>query len=123
MRNALREDVRNSPELDAIARRDRLIAAAAWKGEIVIRTRREGNGAILDVIDNGIGMTEQVKANCLETHFSTKRDNALYEGHAAGMGLGLSFVAVVLEHHRATLVIDSSPRKGMTFRILFPIAG
>jgi signal transduction histidine kinase len=123
MRNALREDVRNSPELDAIARRDRLIAAAAWKGEIVIRTRREGNGAILDVIDNGIGMTEQVKANCLETHFSTKRDNALYEGHAAGMGLGLSFVAVVLEHHRATLVIDSSPRKGTTFRILFPIAG
>lgn len=123
MRNALREEVRNTPDLDATVRRDRLIAAAAWKGEIVIRARREGTVAILEVIDNGIGMTDDVKANCLETHFSTKRDNALYEGHAAGMGLGLSFVAVVLEHHRASLAIETAPRQGTSFRISFPVTG
>ena len=50
--------------------------------------------AVLEVRDNGVGMTEEVRRRCTETHFSTKRDNALYEGHSTGMGLGLSFVAV-----------------------------
>src|SRR5581483_12400770 len=87
-----------------------------------LRTRREGDTAILEVRDNGIGMTEEVRANCLRTHFTTKRDNALYEGLSAGMGLGLSFVAVVLEHHGAELEIESEPLKGATFRIRFPLA-
>jgi signal transduction histidine kinase len=66
-------------------------------------------------------MTEEVRKNCLKTHFTTKRDNALYEGYSAGMGLGLSFVAVVLEHHSATLEIESSPLRGTTFRIRIPL--
>jgi signal transduction histidine kinase len=68
-------------------------------------------------------MTEEVRQNCLKTHFTTKRDNALYEGYSAGMGLGLSFVAVVLEHHGAELEIESSPLQGATFRVRMPIAG
>ena len=39
-------------------------------------------------------MTEEVRRRCTETHFSTKRDNAIYEGNSTGMGLGLSFVVV-----------------------------
>ena len=61
-----------------------------------------------------------VRERCLETHFTTKRDNALYEGYNAGMGLGLSFVAVVLEHHQAVLTIESEPLSGTTFVIRFP---
>ena len=72
--------------------------------------------------DNGIGMTAEVRAKCLQTHFTTKRDNALYEGYSAGMGLGLSFVAVVLEHHDATLEIESEPLAGTVFRVRFPLA-
>jgi signal transduction histidine kinase len=103
-------------------RRQALIAAAAWRGRVVLRTRQEDGRAVLEVRDNGIGMTEEVRRRCTETHFSTKRDNALYEGHSTGMGLGLSFVTVVLEHHRATLVIDSTPLHGTTFRVSFPDA-
>ena len=76
----------------------------------------------MEVRDNGIGMSEEVRERCLETHFTTKRDNALYEGYNAGMGLGLSFVAVVMEHHRAVLAIESEPLKGTTFVIRFPQA-
>jgi signal transduction histidine kinase len=122
MRNHLREEARRNPALDAAGRRQKLLEAAAWKGEVVLRTRREGGEAVLEVRDNGIGMTEEVRANCLRTHYTTKRDNALYEGLSAGMGLGLSFVAVVLEHHGATLEIDSAPLKGATFRIRLPLA-
>jgi signal transduction histidine kinase len=103
-------------------RRQALIAAAAWRGEVVLRTRREGERAVLEVRDNGVCMTEEVKRRCTETHFSTKRDNALYAGLSAGMGLGLSFVVVILEHHGAALEIDSEPLRGTTFRVSLPLA-
>jgi hypothetical protein len=101
--------------------REALIAAAAWRGTVVLRTRKEGDKAILEVEDNGIGMTEEVRRRCTETHFSTKRDNALYEGNSTGMGLGLSFVVVILGHHQAALEIQSEPLKGALFRITFPM--
>jgi signal transduction histidine kinase len=125
MRNHLREQAR---KLDSDGagetheRRQALIAAAGWKGEVMLRTRREGDRAILEVIDNGIGMTEHVRRRCTETHFSTKRDNALFAGLSAGMGLGLSFVVVILDHHGAELTISSEPLRGATFRVRFPAA-
>lgn len=76
---------------------------------------------VLEVSDNGIGMSDDVQQLCTQTHFSTKRDNALYEGYNAGMGLGLSFVAVVLDHHSAKLEIDSAPLQGARFRLRFPL--
>jgi signal transduction histidine kinase len=99
-----------------------LIAAAAWKGEVVLRTYRDGDCAVLEVRDNGIGMTEEIRQRCTETHFSTKRNNALFAGLSAGMGLGLSFVLVILEHHQARLTIESAPLQGTIFRVSFPFA-
>jgi signal transduction histidine kinase len=117
MRNLLRQESHNEP--DPEAKKRRIIESASWKGEVTLRVKRNGANAVLEITDNGIGMSDEVLANCLKTHFTTKRDNALYEGYSAGMGLGLSFVAVVLEHHDAKLEIDSHPRKGATFRITF----
>jgi signal transduction histidine kinase len=124
MRNHLRDSARRSPELDVAARRQAVIAAAAWRGRVVVRTGRAGSGeageVVMEVSDNGAGMTEEVRRRCTETHFSTKRDNALYEGHSTGMGLGLSFVVAILEHHQARLEIESVPLQGTTFRVRFP---
>src|SRR5262245_17189652 len=103
------------------AKRQAIIDAAGWKGEIRLRTRRAGARAIVEISDNGIGMTEEVRRRCTETHFSTKRDNALFAGLTAGMGLGLSFVQVILQHHAATLEIEAQPFQGATFRITFPM--
>jgi signal transduction histidine kinase len=126
MRNHLREQARKGGDSresgdGAQQRRQALIAAAAWKGQVWVRTRRQGDKAVLEIDDNGIGMTEEVRRRCTETHFSTKRDNALFAGLSAGMGLGLSFVVMILEHHRATMEIDAEPLRGARFRILFPL--
>jgi signal transduction histidine kinase len=122
MRNHLRNEARRKDDLAPEGRRQALIAAAAWKGSVVLRTRRVDDRAVLEVRDNGIGMTEEVRRHCTETHFSTKRDNAVYEGNSTGMGLGLSFVTVILEHHRAMLEIESQPLEGAVFRVSFPLA-
>jgi signal transduction histidine kinase len=127
MRGHLRDEARKQataarPGADTERVRQAIIAAAAWKGTVVLRTRRVGGRAVLEVRDNGIGMTEEVRRRCTETHFSTKRDNAIYEGHSTGMGLGLSFVTAILEHHGAPLEIESEPLHGATFRVSFPLA-
>jgi signal transduction histidine kinase len=124
MRNHLREQARQHVQSAAsdAAQRQALIAAAAWKGAVVLRTRRQGNRAVLEVQDNGIGMTEEVRRRCTETHFSTKRNNALFAGLSAGMGLGLAFVSVILEHHGGNLEITSQPLQGARFRISLPVA-
>ncbi len=144
MRNHLREDARKkvvsgqwaaagdlafsargmpralSDESEKIIRHE-LIAAAGWMGTVILRTRRQGEKAVLEVEDNGIGMTDEVRRRCTETHFSTKRDNAIYEGNTTGMGLGLSFVVVILGHHQGQLEIESEPLQGALFRILLPL--
>jgi len=119
MRNALREQARSDPKLDVPARQQAVIEAAAWKGLVTLRTRREGDFVVLEVQDNGIGMTEEVRQRCTQTHFSTKRDNALYEGLNSGSGLGLSFVKMVLDHHGATMDVESTPLRGTNFRLRF----
>ncbi len=126
MRNQLREHARKetgagTTPLDA-PRRQALIAAAGWKGRVVLRTRRTDGRAVLDVEDNGIGMTEDVRQRCTETYFSTKRNNALFAGMSAGMGVGLSFVTVILDHHQARLEIDTESQKGSRFRVSLPQA-
>jgi signal transduction histidine kinase len=119
MRNQVRETAREVA--DPVKRKQALIDAASWKGQVTLRAYREGNRGVVEVRDNGIGMTPEVLERCTQTHFSTKRDNALYEGYNAGMGLGLSFVIVVLEHHEATLEIKSEPERGTLFLLKFPL--
>jgi signal transduction histidine kinase len=123
MRNHLRKLAR--PEGAAIgpldeAQRQALIAAAGWKGRVLIKTTIIGGQPVIEVHDNGIGMTDDTRARCTEANFSTKRNNALYAGMSAGMGLGLSFVQMILEHHGAKLEIETRPLQGAVFRVRFP---
>jgi signal transduction histidine kinase len=122
MRNYLRGQAHRQHADDPVAQRNALIEAAAWKGAVTLRTRRQEDRAILEIVDNGIGMDEATRRRCTETHFSTKRDNAVYEGNSTGMGLGLSFVSAILNHHGAMLEIESEPLKGSLFRAVFPLA-
>ncbi|MBI3821106.1 MAG: HAMP domain-containing histidine kinase [Planctomycetes bacterium] len=126
MRNHLRKQARpdgaiGKGPLDE-TQRQALIAAAGWKGRVLIRTCVIDAHPVIELHDNGIGMTAETRAHCTEPHFSTKRNNALYAGLSAGMGLGLSFVQMILQHHGATLEIESEPLKGALFRVRFPAA-
>jgi signal transduction histidine kinase len=123
MRGRLRDRAHAEAKADTDARQKAILEAASWRGSVIVRTRRLPTAAIVEIVDNGVGMTEEVRLRCTETHFSTKRDNALFEGLTAGMGLGLSFVTMVLSHHGALLEIESTRERGATFRITFPSGG
>jgi signal transduction histidine kinase len=81
-------------------------------GVITIRTRQKDGEAIVEVIDNGAGMTPEVKERCLEPFFTTKGDH--------GTGLGLAMVFGIIKRHQGTLEIDSDLGQGTTLRIRLP---
>lgn len=116
-RNALRQQARSAADPKSA-----LLAATAWRGQVTVRAQEVGSQVCIELSDNGIGMSPEVQARCVEAHFSTKRDNALYEGLAAGLGLGLAFVAEVVKAHRGTLTIQSNPGAGTTITVALPVA-
>ena len=81
-------------------------------GTITLRTYRAAATVVFEVIDTGTGMTEKVRARCLDPFFSTKGER--------GTGLGLSMAFGVIKRHEAALEIETAPDRGTTFRISFP---
>jgi two-component system sensor histidine kinase AtoS len=73
----------------------------------------KGEMLIIEVKDNGCGMSEEVKANIFNPFFSTKSK--------AGTGLGLAITSRMIEAHRGEFQVESEPDHGTTFRIMLPI--
>jgi two-component system, NtrC family, sensor histidine kinase HydH len=81
-------------------------------GELILTTRREGPHVVLDVIDTGEGMSEEVRARVFDAFFST-RDR--------GSGLGLPTARKIVEAHGGTIHLQSEPGKGSQFTIRLPV--
>jgi signal transduction histidine kinase/HAMP domain-containing protein len=85
------------------------------EGDLVLmRTSRDGEEIVMSVVDNGIGMSEEVRSKIFTRFFSTKPGK--------GTGLGLMVVKKVVEEHGGTLDIESEPGRGSTFHIRLPRA-
>jgi signal transduction histidine kinase/ActR/RegA family two-component response regulator len=67
----------------------------------------------LEVVDAGVGMDEETRRKCLEPFFTTKGER--------GTGLGLAMVYGTVQRHSADIEIESSPGKGTTMRLSFPV--
>jgi signal transduction histidine kinase len=89
------------------------------EGRITVRIRpAPAGGAVVEVADSGIGMTEDALRGALEPFGKLGVMTARREG--AGSGLGLSIVIRLMELHRGSFAIDSVPGKGTTVRLVFP---
>jgi PAS domain S-box-containing protein len=65
------------------------------------------------VQDNGLGMSDQVKARLFSSFFSTKG--------AQGTGLGLLVTSKLIEEHHGTIQVESQLGQGTTFTIRLPL--
>jgi signal transduction histidine kinase len=65
------------------------------------------------VSDDGKGISPGDLPRIFEPFFTTKQD-----GH--GVGLGLSTVYGIIEHHNGTISVDSEPGQGTCFTIRLP---
>ncbi len=82
-------------------------------GRILIRGRQESEELlIVEISDNGVGMSEEVKSKIFEPFFTTKGQ--------AGTGLGLPIVRNVIERLNGSIKVDSILDHGTTFFIRLP---
>ncbi len=90
------------------------IKYSADNTEIKMLLRAEKNEAIIDVIDQGYGMSQKQLADLFHKF---KRSD---EHNVSGTGLGLYVVKLIVEAHGGTIEVESSKSKGSHFKIRFP---
>jgi polar amino acid transport system substrate-binding protein len=76
----------------------------------------EKNVVVLEVCDEGTGISPQHLPRLTDPFFTTKRDSG-------GTGLGLSVSAGIVKEHGGTLSFNSVPGGGTTVRLALPISG
>jgi signal transduction histidine kinase len=83
-------------------------------GEIRLQGVPAGDRVIVEVSDNGVGMSPEVRARCFEPFFTTKGEG--------GSGLGLPEVRSVITQHGGSVDVESHLGRGTSFRIVLPAA-
>ncbi len=89
--------------------------AISGPGVIRIRTRREGDHAVVEIADSGAGIASDVIGRVFDPFFTTK---PLGEG----TGLGLSISYEIAKKHGGDLRAESPPGGGATFALRLPLA-
>jgi PAS domain S-box-containing protein len=94
------------------------MSAQDMKGKrptIVIRTHARGDIAVLEVEDNGPGMSEETRKRVFEPFFTTKDP-----GVGAGLGLSVSYF-IITQNHGGEFTVESKPGIMTKFIIRVPV--
>ena len=93
---------------------DNAIDAMSGKGELRVRIYREDDRVVVEIGDNGPGISPEVRPHIFEPFFTTK-------GVGEGTGLGLDTVQRIVKKHRGNVQVRSKP--GDTcFQVRLPLA-
>lgn len=83
-------------------------------GKVIIRTQQNEGNISIHIIDNGTGMSEEVRSKIFDPFFTTKKAGE-------GTGLGLSIVYSIIELHKGTIEVESTLGVGTEFIITLPL--
>jgi len=93
---------------------DNAIDAMGGKGELRVRTYRDDSCVVVEIGDNGPGISPDVQTHIFEPFFTTK-------GVGEGTGLGLDTVQRIVKKHRGTIQVTSKPGDTL-FQVWLPLA-
>ncbi|OYD94028.1 histidine kinase [Nostoc sp. 'Peltigera membranacea cyanobiont' 210A] len=86
------------------------------EGQIRIQTElTDEKQVIIQISDNGIGMSEEIKQRVFDYMFTTKP-----VGKGIGLGMAIAY-QIVVDKHRGTIEVDSTPGYGTEFTIVIPL--
>jgi PAS domain S-box-containing protein len=88
-------------------------------GAIRVSTALEGDYAVIEVSDNGIGISAIDLPHIFDTFF---RADAARSATTGGAGLGLSIVKRLVEGMHGSIDVKSKLREGSRFRVRLPLA-
>ncbi len=88
--------------------------ARAGQGTVIVRTRLEGETAVLEVEDDGEGIDPKLKPHLFDPFFTTKPQGQ-------GTGLGLSICHGIVERLGGRIALESTP--GVGTRVVVTVPG
>lgn len=91
------------------------IKIRTWNQRVTRSDGRKQDMVMLEVADQGCGMSQEVKAQVFEPFFTTKQTGS-------GSGLGLSMVYGFVRQSGGRVEIESAPGQGTTVRLQLPRA-
>ncbi|PLX67051.1 MAG: hypothetical protein C0603_10320 [Denitrovibrio sp.] len=94
---------------DAIS--ERLESGKISRGSIKINLNLEGQNIIVEVVDNGGGIPEDIIARVFEPYFTTKEQSK-------GTGIGLYMSKVFIEEHMNGVISTSNTGDGASLKIV-----
>ena len=92
---------------------DNAIDAMSGKGELRLRTYRDNGCVVIEIGDNGPGISPEIRAHIFEPFFTTK-------GVGKGTGLGLAVVHGIVKQSGGHITVYSEPGVGTVFKIYLP---
>ncbi|OBG77469.1 two-component sensor histidine kinase [Mycobacterium sp. E2462] len=85
--------------------------------DVTVRVGTAGDDAVLEVADEGPGMTAQDASRVFERFYRTDSSRARASG---GTGLGLSIVQSLVRAHGGVVSVTTAPGEGCCFRVTLP---
>jgi signal transduction histidine kinase len=95
---------------------DNAVQAMGSHGTLTVRTRRDDEYAIVQIVDTGPGIPSDIKDRIFEPFFTTKAI-----GQGTGLGLDIAW-RIVVNKHRGYLKVTSEPGQ-TTFTVRLPLEG
>lgn len=84
-------------------------------GTVWVRLRRQEAAAVVEIADNGPGMSPQVAARIFEKFYQGESSHS-----TEGNGLGLALSKRILDLHGGQISVSSKEGKGTTFTVILP---
>jgi len=81
-------------------------------GELIIRTDRLQNDAVIQISDTGEGIAPDRLPHIFDAYYSSRPQ---------GSGLGLPTAKKIIEAHKGSIAVNSEPGKGTSFTIRLPL--
>jgi putative PEP-CTERM system histidine kinase len=88
------------------------VEAVNGTGSVTVRTLAEQGSAVVEVIDTGMGMSEEFVRSSLFVPFRSTKPG--------GWGIGLYQAREIVEQHGGRIAVSSQQGEGTTFRVLLP---
>jgi len=78
---------------------------------ILVRVSSNKNNIVINIQDNGNGISEENRSKIFEPNFTTK---------SSGMGLGLSMIQSIIKAYNGSITFKTKENQGTTFKVIFP---
>lgn len=83
---------------------------------VELRLWKTGEKVFFEIEDYGCGMNEEVQKHIYDRFYRADKSR-----NTEGFGLGLSLVHKIVEIHKGTISVKSTPEKGTVFTLTFPL--